>query len=187
LKEKALPFETKVLDAAKGDTRTADYLAATVTGRVPTLVHGGFGLGESTAIVEYLDEAFPERRVMPTAVQDRARCRQLMSWMRSDDTAAIREERGAITMFYESQRAKAPLSDAAKGQAEKLFGVALRVLRGRPNVFDAWSIVDAELTFLLHRLIRSGEAVPDAIRAYAEAQWKRDTVQAYVGLSRPPV
>jgi glutathione S-transferase len=186
LREKGLEHETVALDASKGETRAADYLAATVTGRVPTLVHDGFGLGESTAIVEYLEDVFPETRVLPSAPKDRARCRQLMSWIRSDETAPLRAERSTHTMFYEPS--KVPLSADAQKAAAKLVEVAARAIRpGAATLFEAWSIIDAELAFILHRLIANGDAVPPAVESWAEAQWQRPSVQAFVTHPRPPL
>ena len=185
LREKGLAFDAVPLEASKNETRAADYLALTVTGRVPTLVHDGFGLGESTAIIEYLDEAFPALGVLPKSPLDRARCRQLMSWIRSDETAALREERSTHTMFYAP--ATTPLSAAAERAANKLVEVTERVLRpGAPHVFDAWSIIDSELAFILHRLLKNGDPVPAAVKAWAEAQWERPSVRAFLALPRPP-
>ena len=184
LREKRLAFDAVLLDAGKNETRTSDYLATTVTGRVPTLVHDGFGLGESTAIVEYLDETFPAPSVLPKAPHDRARCRQLMSWIRSDETAALREERSTQTMFYAPTTT--PLSAAAERAAKKLVEVTERVIRpGAPHVFEAWSIIDSELAFILHRLLKNGDPVPAAVKTWAEAQWQRPSVRAFVELPRP--
>ena len=54
----------------------------------------------------------------------------LMSWMRSDETAPIREERPTHSMFYDAQRAKAPLSERAAAASEKLVGIAGRAIHG---------------------------------------------------------
>ena len=184
LREKRVEFESRALRADAGETRTPEYLAQTVTGRVPTLVHDGFGIGESTAIVEYLEETFPEPPVLPRRPQERARCRQLMSWMRSDDTAALRNERSTATMFYE--HATTPLGEEAAKNAKKLVEVAARVIRaGSPTLFDTWTIVDSELAFLLHRLILNGDPVPAAVRDWAAVQWERPTVRAFRDIARP--
>jgi len=184
LNEKKLPFDVRQLDAAKGETRTTDYMTRTITGRVPSLEHDGFGVAESTAIIEYLEDAFPQPAVLPREPRDRARCRQLMSWLRSDDTLPIREERPTTTIFYEP--VQKPLSDTATTAVDKLFAVGERLIRaGQPNLFGDWTIVDAELAFMLHRLILTGDAVPERVRVWAEAQWQRPTVQAYCKLPRP--
>lgn len=184
LREKQLEFESVSLDYKSEGTLAPAYLAKTITGRVPTLVHDGFGLGESTAIIEYLDETFPEPSVLPASKKERARCRQLMSWLRSDDTAPLRAERSTHTMFYERNRT--PLTEAGARSAKKLIEVAGRLIRpGQPNLFEAWSIVDSELAFALQRLIANGDPVPSALRSWAETQWARPTVQAFIDIARP--
>jgi len=184
LREKGLDFEAVALDAAKDETRAAGYLVQTVTGRVPSLLDEDFGLAESSAIVEYLEEKHPEPPVLPAGTRDRARCRQLMSWLRSDETAPLREERPTHTMFY--GRAKQPLGDAAARSAKKVVEVAGRVIRaGEPHLFDRWSIVDAELAFMLHRLILNGDPVPRGVVTWAEAVWQRPSVREFVEIGRP--
>jgi glutathione S-transferase len=39
---------------------------------------------------------------------------------------------------------------------------------------------------MLQRLILNGDAVPERLRAYAEREWKRPSVAAYVAHPRPP-
>jgi glutathione S-transferase len=189
LVEKETSFDVRELDSGKGETKTPAYLAETVTGRVPTLIHDAFGIGESSAIVEYLEEAFPERKVLPRSLQERARFRQLASWIRSDETASIRAERSATTIFYESARSGlAPLSQEAQAAATKLFGVMTRLrIPERPTIFDGWTILDAEIAFLLQRLVANGESVPDGLAAWARQQWKRPSVQRFVTHARPEI
>jgi glutathione S-transferase len=184
LTEKGVPFETVTLDSATGDTRRPLYLERTVTGRVPSLSHAEFSLAESSAIVEYLEDAFPEPRVLPAGLEARARCRQLMSWLRSDDTALIREERPSSVIFYSPKIA--PLTEKGVHAAQKLLSVSERLLGGRRQLFDSWCIADAELAFMLMRLISAHEVIPDSVRIYAEAQWSRPSVQAYVTHARLP-
>jgi glutathione S-transferase len=186
LMEKGLGFEVRELNLGAGEQRTADYRARSLTARVPAIDHDGFSLSESTAIVEYLEDVFPAPkwpRVLPEAPRDRARARQIMAWLRSD-LLPLREERSTDTMFFE--RAKSPLGKAAREAAEKLFFVADRlVAEGATSLFGSWSIADADLGFFLHRLILNGDAVPDKLRRYAEAQWARPSVRRFVEHERP--
>ena len=86
--------------------RAPGYADRSLTARVPMLRHGDFYLSESSAIVEYLEDAFPGTpRLLPADVRQRARARQLMAWVRSD-LMPIREERSTHTLFYEP--AKSP-------------------------------------------------------------------------------
>ena len=60
-----------------GQQRQQDYLDINPTALVPTLVDGDFVLGQSMAIVEYLEETHPQPALLPSDVQDRARIRAI--------------------------------------------------------------------------------------------------------------
>jgi glutathione S-transferase len=186
LREKGLAFEVKEVKLQEDETKRPEYAAATMTARVPSICDDGFWLAESIAIVEYLEESLPSApRLWPAKTHERARARQLSSWIRSIDTWPIAEERPTHTMFYE--RAKEPLSAEASRAVDKLFAVADRFVRAdSPYLFDAWCITDAELAFILERLILNGHDVPAKARAYATAQWKRPSVAEWVSHKRNP-
>jgi glutathione S-transferase len=80
LEQKALPYELKVLSFSAGDTRKPEFVALNPRHQVPTLVDGDFVLYESSAIVEYLDEAFPGRGapLFPGDARTRAIIRRLV-------------------------------------------------------------------------------------------------------------
>lgn len=61
------------------DRVPADYLALHPFGRVPTLIDGDFAVYETSAITQYLDEAFEGPRLQPLAPAQRARVRQIVS------------------------------------------------------------------------------------------------------------
>jgi glutathione S-transferase len=183
LTEKGLPFETVTVALEAKAQQRPGFRDRSITGRVPALVEGDFWLAESQAIVDYLEEAYPEApRLLPEGVRDRARARQILAWIRSD-LGALREERATHTMFYE--RATTPLTAAGRAAADNLVRVAeLLVPAGATSLFGAWSIADSDLAFMLHRLILNGEPVPAGVRAFAEAQWARPSVRAFVERTR---
>lgn len=185
LHEKLLPFETSLVSLAEGEHLHGSYRERSLTARVPALKHGDFWLAESSAIVEYLDDAFPESpRMLPKDARERARARQIMAWIRSD-LLALREERPTTTMFYEP--AKAPLSEAGQKAADKLVEVAELVIPdGATSLFGTFSAADADLAFMLHRLLLNGHEVPAKARAFAEAQWTRPSIRAFVVRERKP-
>ncbi len=92
LHEKGLPFELVTVDLAEKANLEPEYAASSLTRRVPTLVHDGFALSESSAITEYLDEVFPGTLLYPKDAAKRARARQIQAWLRSD-LMPIRQER----------------------------------------------------------------------------------------------
>jgi glutathione S-transferase len=64
LEEKGLPW-TSWLMTLRGDQFDPAYLKLNPNGVVPTLVHDGFPVIESSVILYYLEECFPEPSLMP--------------------------------------------------------------------------------------------------------------------------
>lgn len=185
LQEKEIPFDVVELMLVEGEQLGEVYRDRSLTGRVPSLEHDGFRLAESSAIAEYLDEVFDESspRLLPETVHERARARQIMAWLRSD-LAALRDERSTVTMFYRF-RLK-PLSPPAARDAEKLVAVAEKLIPpGGGALFGTWHLVDSELAFMLHRLILNGHDLPRRVREWAEADWRRPSLRAFVEHARP--
>ncbi|WP_219267137.1 glutathione transferase [Pseudomonas sp. Xaverov 259] len=183
LLEKGLSFETVTLDLDTAQNQAAEFVQLSLTQRVPTLVQGDFALSESSAISEYLDEAYPDTTVYPTEPKQRARARQVQAWLRSD-LQAIRQERSTLVVFYAQKMP--PLSPAGDTAAHKLIQAAQALLAGSPAyLFGTWSIADVDLAVMLNRLILNGDNVPAELVAYAQRQWQRPSVQAWVNLQRP--
>ena len=77
LKYKQLPYETIHIALDKLENRKKPYLAINPYGKVPVLKDGDFILAESTAIMRYLEEAFPETiKTIPSEIKMRARMNQ---------------------------------------------------------------------------------------------------------------
>ena len=186
LTEKGVPFDVVEVSLFEGGHLAPAYRELSLTARVPALVHNGFRLSESSAIDEYLEELLPppeHPRLLPVSMQHRARARQLMAFLRSD-LEHLRAERSTVTMFYRFQLD--PLGKAAARDADKLLRVAEALVpRDNGPLFGDWSIADADLAFMLHRLILGGDPVPARIVAYAAEQWQRPSVSAYVNHERP--
>lgn len=74
LAEKRLEWQGIHMDLRAGDTQKPDYLKLNPNAVVPTLIHDGQVLIESTVICEYLEDAFPENPLKGNALE-RARMR----------------------------------------------------------------------------------------------------------------
>lgn len=61
LEYKGLKYELRMLSADRGELKSDEYLAINTRGKAPAIVHDGFALYESAAIIEYLEETFPYR------------------------------------------------------------------------------------------------------------------------------
>jgi glutathione S-transferase len=183
LEEKQLPYElvTKVL--SKRETFAAGYGARTK--KIPSLRRGDFWLAESMAITEYLAESFPfpkHPRLYPENLEERATCREVQSFLRTD-LMAIRQERPTTTLWF--ARATTPLSAEAEATVKRLVDAVEPLLaHGRPTLFASWCIADADLALMLQRLNLNGTALPPKLKAYAEANWLRPSVAKWNALPR---
>ncbi len=90
LNAKGLPFEEKKLDLLAGDQLRPEYLALNPNGVVPTLVHDGAVVVDSSVILEYLDEVAPATRFTPEDAARRAHMRALMRFVDEMPAAAVR-------------------------------------------------------------------------------------------------
>jgi glutathione S-transferase len=80
LYEKGLAFERVgvAFTQTKGYApKHPDVLALNPKGQVPVFVDGDLSLYDSTVIIEYLEDAYPEPALYPGDPQERARCRLL--------------------------------------------------------------------------------------------------------------
>ena len=183
LKEKQLSFELVTLDLKARDNYQASYRDLSLTCKIPTLIHQGFALSESSAIAEYLEEVAPgHNRLLPLDIKQRARARQLQAWLRSD-LLVIRKERPADLIYFGKK--DTPLSDDALAAVDRLFFVADRLLEGgAEHLFGDWSIADTDLAIMLNRLVANGDQVPSRLVAYVHRQWDRDSVRAWMDIER---
>ncbi len=79
LMEKGVAFDSHYLDLLNFDQHRPDYLAINPQGTIPAMRHGDRVLTESTAIMEYVDEAFPGPNLMPESPLD---CWRIRWWMK---------------------------------------------------------------------------------------------------------
>jgi len=79
LEHKQIPYELKVLSFDREETKSPEYLAINPRGRVPAIVHDGLKLYESVAILEYLEDRFPQRPLLADDPAQRALARRIVA------------------------------------------------------------------------------------------------------------
>lgn len=90
LAEAGADYQFVPVDLAKGEQKTAEFLALNPHGKVPVLRDGNFALPESDAILWYIAEKFPDAKLLPaagagpSAAQSRAR---VLQWCAFASTA----------------------------------------------------------------------------------------------------
>lgn len=74
---KAIPFTLLPVHLRKGEHQASAYQALTPEGLVPVLEMDGLALTQSLAILEYLEDRFPQPALLPSDAAGRARVRAL--------------------------------------------------------------------------------------------------------------
>ena len=90
LAEKELNWVDHRLISADHDHLKPDYLKLNPNGVVPTLIHDGVPVIESSVILQYLDEAFPDISLMPQDLKEKARLRAWLAYFDLVATPAVR-------------------------------------------------------------------------------------------------
>ncbi|WP_019936896.1 maleylacetoacetate isomerase [Bordetella sp. FB-8] len=74
---KGLPYDYEGVDIRAKQHREAGYVALNPNANVPLMREDGFDLGQSLAIIDYLDATHPEPRLIPAEARLRARVLEL--------------------------------------------------------------------------------------------------------------
>jgi maleylacetoacetate isomerase len=74
---KGLDYDIAPVNIVKGEQRLPEYLSHNPFAGVPLLQAGGRDRAQSLAILEWLDEAYPDRPLLPPDTEDRFTAREL--------------------------------------------------------------------------------------------------------------
>jgi glutathione S-transferase len=162
-----IPFEEVVVPLYVEGSREK-MLRVSPTGKVPVLRDGDFVVWDSLAIVEYLDEKFPDRCIWPQEPRARARARSLCAEMHSGFQDL---RRNCPTNFRRARRASPlPLDEAARADLSRIETIFAEtpVMRGGAFLFESFSAADAFFAPVISRLDTYALELRPAARAYCD-------------------
>jgi glutathione S-transferase len=167
LRQGGIPFDEIVVYLDQPESReTISHHSP--SGRLPALRHGDVVVWDSLAIVEYVNEAFPEARLWPRATSARAMARAVSAEMHSG-FAALRNH---CTMNF---RKRFPARDLGREvNADIARIVALwsdcreRFGREGPFLFGAFSGADCMYAPVVSRFLSYGIPLPPPAQRYVE-------------------
>jgi glutathione S-transferase len=155
--EVGVPVELVSMDFMKGEWKKPEYLAINPMGKVPTLVDDGYVLWESPAILCYLAEKFPEKKLSPTDPRGRAEVMRWMFWNASHLEPQVFgvgfEKLLKPMMNLEPDPVRI---DAYTKDFNRFAPVLDKALEGKPWVLGDLSIVDFDIAPTIEFAFLSG-------------------------------
>jgi glutathione S-transferase len=140
LREKAIRHEEVEVDVLHGHHRGAEFRRLNPFAQIPVLEDGDLVICESVAIMEYLEERFPEPSFFSQDVANRATTRQFMLW--SGDYFAGPWETWMAPAFAPAAPIDAAARDKAYDSIAAHLDVVERRLAGRAWLVDDYSLAD---------------------------------------------
>lgn len=123
------------------------FLAVSPRGEVPVLIDDGFAVHDSTVIIEYLEEKYPDVALFPASGMDRAQCR---IW--EDEGDFNQKHVGVLINDVFLKAEGTPLSQAAQNAMGALTRFVDRVeaqLEGKDYLCDGFSVADTSVFLTL--------------------------------------
>ena len=192
LREKGIPHEEVEVDVYRRANRAPEFRRLNPFGQIPVLEDDGLVICESVAILEYLEEKFPQPRFLSADLRTRATTRQFMLWS-GDYFFGAWEAWMAPVVAPER-----PLDPAARDKAHDDIQAHVDVLEqrlaGRDWLVDEYSLADicyAPLVTVFDRvalghLINARPAVVAWVERLRARPAVRDTAPPPVPVSLPP-
>lgn len=138
LREKGVPFESKMPEAIGSGQTAGDFMRANPRGEVPAFIDDGLAIFDSTIILEYIEDKWPATPMLPRAPADRARVRMIEE-VCDTHYEAINWGLSEINYFRRAEgELGAALRDTAGDQIEKLHAWLERQL-GKHEWFNGAS------------------------------------------------
>ena len=166
--------------APEGSYRSPAWRQKVPMGTIPAIEHEGFFLAESESILEYLEEVFPQRRLLPEGAQQRGRVRMLA---RLHDLHVEPRVRALFPLI--SQRNLRPqlpaLLEALQDKLERLGEVVEAgpyIAGAQPSLADCGFAVSLPLAQRLLEVMGQKLILPTALAPWAEALARDPAAQA---------
>lgn len=184
LNEKNLDFEIERVSLTQRDHEKAAFLKLNPRGELPVLADEQFVLNESTAIVEYLEDEYPEPRLMPPDSEGRARVRMI------DDFCDLHLYKAFGTAMKKILVEKGALADDDKKAIRTALDATIRYLGDQKFLVGEFSLADCAVMPVIPWFEQLGlpdEGVSDKLlrayfdrlkerRGYAGANYEASTV-----------
>jgi glutathione S-transferase len=149
LQELGIDFEPVTVNLKAGEHRRPEFLAINPAGKLPALVDGDMVLTESVAIALYLAEKYPERRLLPTDLKERAQVNRWLLFTATELEQPLWRITRHTMLYPEQQRLPADVP-IARQEFKAMAAVLEAHMQGRRFVVgDRVTVADLVLAYTL--------------------------------------
>jgi len=180
LEEAGQAFETRPVRFVRGEHKSPEYRRINPLGKVPALAIDGVVLTETVAILTYLNERFPEARLLPEAPCAADRAMQLADLCFCSSTLHPIVTRIRLPGFFAGNENALAVKQSAERSMDEYFAVVEdRLARGPWWYEGQWSVMDGYLYWVFWRVEGAGYNVMRFPRflAHARAMERRPGTQ----------
>lgn len=146
LAELGTPHEVVTLDLRKGDTKEPDFLAVNPNGRVPTIVHDGVAIWESSAICMYLGETFGvDKGLYPKPGPRRGEAMKWICWTNVTLGEQVSRWTRNTMQFAPEDHRNAKAGEVGKKDLDGSIKVLNEALENKPFLLGEYSLADCHV------------------------------------------
>ncbi len=190
LAEKSLTYELIQIDLAQGDQRRPEFLRLNPFARVPVLVDEDSTVYDSTVIVEYLEDEYPEPPMLPAVGSSalRARARMFEDFADNSFTPQVGQLMAEMARA-EAERDQARLQRLHRG-IERALDYLNHELTGQQFLAGDFSIADigfAPRVLVLGDLGVAAGANRPNVDAWIKRMVQRPSIELLQGLTIEPL
>lgn len=164
MKHFEIPFVEILIPLDRPET-TENILKYSPTAKVPVLIDNDLHVWDSLAIVEYLNEKFPEKKMWPTDVKARAHARSISAEMHSGFTNLRQYLSHDIQKNYTTFDSSAARDDIERMKA--IWTECLTKYKG-PYLFGEFSIADAMFAPVANRFVSYAVEMDGLVKNYVD-------------------
>jgi len=158
LEEAGAPFKLEVVAHMRGDHKSPEYLALNPNGKVPVLVADGHPIAETSAILLYLAQVFPDAGLLPLqrdVTEDAVTISHLI-WCSSELHGNVFRIR-IPQYFCDTNPGRERQKQMAMDTMHAKFAIIEQRLQDGPWFLGGeWSVIDAFLLWVWFRLDGTG-------------------------------
>lgn len=163
-----VPFKEILIPLYEGDFKKRLW-EVSPSGKVPALIHGDLKIAESLAIMEYAAELFPQKKMWPSDLKDRARARGISHEMHAG-FAPLRTHMPMNIRGSHPGKGRTPEVDRDIARIDAIWSECRKDFRSKGEfLFGAFTVADAMFAPVVTRFYTYGVKLSPASQEYADA------------------